>query len=1368
MRHFAGAAVAALLVLPAVLLFVPETKAEIATSIPSIGARDRTSSIWDGSNFYIFGGGTATSLQTDQILRHDPITHAVTAVATLPTARACTSAIWDGANAYIFGGEGAGYLSDIVRYTPSTNAIAVVASLPSARSCTSAIWDGSNAYIFGGKTSAGGLKEVIRFNPTTKAVINVFPITGGLPTERKETAAIWDGTHAYIFGGYSGSAGALSEVVRFNPVTSIVTSMAAMPTPLRGMAAVQAGGGQAYIFGGWDPYTTIQDKILRYDIAAGSFTTMSTTLPSPRYLLTAAWSGQAAYIFGGATNYGLTMGDTVRYTPTLNSISVVGNVLPRAIYDFGMASDGQSAYIFGGYSGGFSNAILRFNLATSALSPVAVLPSARSGSSAVWDGTNVYVFGGKDESGSYLNHVVKYNPATNTVTTVASLPSGRAYTSAIWSGSNAYIFGGQTSSSSGINQIIKYNPASNTVTTLAATLPGAYAYTTAVFDSGRHTAYIFGGSATTDFVRFYTGGEYTAPWGNANLPERMAAVWDGMRVYLFGGEDASGSLAAVRSYDPATNAFQVLGTGLPVGTAQAGAVWHARHAVLFGGKVAPYTGGAAITTYAPEKTYPKVISNLPTARGRTSAVWDGSNAYIFAGEDGMPGLRNEIVRFNPATNTVTTMPGGFPYYTAGTAAIWDGSSAYIFGGVNNPSGVHKYVPSTNTLTALPSLPDARIDATAVWSGTYAYIFGGTNAAGVKQTAVLRYDPAANTAVTLGAVTPSGKGVSGAVWDGTHLYVFVPSTGTTGQVLRYSAATDSFTVVVSSYAFDYLYHPRMPAIWDGQDAYLLGKYVVRFTPATNAISTIAKTGNFTWPHDTEYGSAIWTGQGIYAFGGVYQKGIIEYNGLSAPVTPTAQPTAMPGQIQVSWSPPVSGGAPVTGYRIYTTASNPPLAQVAANVLSFTDGNLAGGASKTYRVTAMNAIGEGPSSILVTGTALPFPPSAPYIVWVQNGVGQLTLTWTAAYDGGGTITAHKVYRGTTPSNLQLVTSGGCTNLGNVVTCTDSGLGNGQTRYYRISAVNAAGEGEQSSCCASGTTASVPSAPLALTSSAGPGAGQISLAWQAPANTGGISYTYKVYGGSTSSNLALITTGGCANLSSTNLACVDGNLGNGATRYYYVKASNLVGESPSSNQVSATTFTPPSAPLNLGASAGPGGGQITLTWQAPANTGGAQITGYKVYRGTTSNGEVEVTSGPCSGLGNVLTCTDSGLGNGQTRYYKVAAINVAGPGPQSNEASATTFMPPSPPQNLQAASDFVAQKVHLTWLVPTSTGGTALTGYTVYRGLTSNAPTTQWNVGNVLAWDDTSCPVGSTCYYTVVAVNVAGPSTASNQASALGTKV
>ena len=100
------------------------------------------------------------------------------------------------------------------------------------------------------------------------------------------------------------------------------------------------------------------------------------------------------------------------------------------------------------------------------------------------------------------------------------------------------------------------------------------------------------------------------------------------------------------------------------------------------------------------------------------------------------------------------------------------------------------------------------------------------------------------------------------------------------------------------------------------------------------------------------------------------------------------------------------------------------------------------------------------------------------------------------------------------------------------------------------------------------------------------------------------------------------------------------------------------------SPSNGTFPSAPQDVTAT--PGTGQITLNWQVPASDGGEQINAYEVFRGTSSGTETLVTSGGCSNLGDVLTCTDTGLTAGTTYYYYLVAANPIGTGPQSNEAN------------------------------------------------------------------------------------------------------
>jgi fibronectin type 3 domain-containing protein len=173
--------------------------------------------------------------------------------------------------------------------------------------------------------------------------------------------------------------------------------------------------------------------------------------------------------------------------------------------------------------------------------------------------------------------------------------------------------------------------------------------------------------------------------------------------------------------------------------------------------------------------------------------------------------------------------------------------------------------------------------------------------------------------------------------------------------------------------------------------------------------------------------------------------------------------------------------------------------------------------------------------------------------------------------------------------------------------------------------------------------------------------------------------------------------------------------------------------------------------------GAGQVSLSWTTPAD-GGSAITGYRIYRSTSSGTEVWLTT-----MGVVNGYTDSGLSNGTTYWYQVSAVNVVGESVRSVEKSAKPVTAPSAPRSLTAAPHRT-KGINLTWQVPLSDGGSAITGYRIYRSTTSLNETLLTTVGVVTSYRDSSTTKNVRYYYVVRAFNAVNNSAASNEATAI----
>ena len=195
-----------------------------------------------------------------------------------------------------------------------------------------------------------------------------------------------------------------------------------------------------------------------------------------------------------------------------------------------------------------------------------------------------------------------------------------------------------------------------------------------------------------------------------------------------------------------------------------------------------------------------------------------------------------------------------------------------------------------------------------------------------------------------------------------------------------------------------------------------------------------------------------------------------------------------------------------------------------------------------------------------------------------------------------------------------------------------------------------------------------------------------------------------------------------------------------------------------VTPATASVPSAPTHLTVT--PGSAGATLNWTASAS---GSPTSYSIYRGTATDGEATTPVGTVSGT--TTTFTDTGLTNGKTYFYNVAANNSVGVSPDTNEVSVSpgpaTTAPPAP---TGLAANPANSEIDLTW--NPSAGATS---YSVYRGTAPGAEgATPIGTTTTDSFTDTGLTNGTGYYYTVAAVNAAGTSAKTAETNTVPTAV
>jgi glucose/arabinose dehydrogenase len=431
--------------------------------------------------------------------------------------------------------------------------------------------------------------------------------------------------------------------------------------------------------------------------------------------------------------------------------------------------------------------------------------------------------------------------------------------------------------------------------------------------------------------------------------------------------------------------------------------------------------------------------------------------------------------------------------------------------------------------------------------------------------------------------------------------------------------------------------------------------VTYTPpeTTPPIGSLSINGNATYTSSTA---------GTLNLGATDAVGVTGYYLSTSPTTPS--PTAT-GWVAVPATVSYSGTVP------YTLPS--------------------GDATKTvyawYKDEAGNVSTPASDSIILDQTT---PSNGTLTATGQDT--QVTLTWSGISDGGSGLSSSTPYKlvfrtGSLPSAL--CTDGTQLLLGSGTGFTHTGLTNGSTYFYRVCALDNAGNTSTGATASTTPSAADTTAPT----------GNLTINGNA-ANTNTTAVTLNL-----SSSDALAVTGYYLSTSSTPpLAGAAGWVavpattsftsnvsytlpGGDGTKTVYAWYKDAAGNV--SGTASDSILLDQTLPSNGTLSATSGNAQIALSWSGVAD-GGSGLTSANTYKlvfttGGSPNGSC--TSGTQLLLGTATSYTHTGLTNGTTYSYRVCAFDNAGNTSTGATAIATPNVAPPPSTGLVAAYSFNA---------------------------------------------------------------------------------
>ncbi len=621
-------------------------------------------------------------------------------------------------------------------------------------------------------------------------------------------------------------------------------------------------------------------------------------------------------------------------------------------------------------------------------------------------------------------------------------------------------------------------------------------------------------------------------WADTAAGATRAFLWDAS-----GGMQNLGTLGGAASWASGINdAGQVVGAAYNGAGVLRAFLWQNGQMTDLG-TLPGYVGSAATGVNASGQVVGHATDTYGNRRAFrwTPAVPNGTTGTMVALHDGLfTNIANAINGFGEAVGQV----GDAPY-------LWDSAGAQ----------------------ALPLLDDSSISWYTGW-----YVYGGSGAAindsrHVAGSALWVFRGSENYGTAYSSYAMIWDSVNGmralGLVEGNRLHgTLVDADITFGQARGINASSQ---IVADGYLLNPSPLPTRPAYlsataWDA-------RVDLSWSASPSATSYTVKrstSGTAAGPFEavaTGVTSTTWTDTAV-TNGTAYYYVVSASNewgeslnssvAWARPMPPPGAPTglkATAGDQQVSLTWNASAGA--DSYKVYrSTTPGGPYEYIDYSIAAGYEDWVVNGTTYYYVVTAANSSGESGYSNQASATPMPPPPPpAPTALTATAGDTRVSLSWNAS-------------EGATSYNLKRATSSGgpYTLVSRIsgTSYTDTGLTNGTTYYYVVSAANSGGESPDSTqVSATPTGPPPPAAPTGLTATAGKR--KVSLTWAQSATTGVTQN--RVYRSTTSGGPYSLR----ANLGA-GTSYADTSVTSGVTYHYRVTALKSGQESPYSNQASA----------------------------------------------------------------------------------------------------------------------------------------------------------------------------------------------------------